>query len=145
MAGNSEITTNKTSYIQRFGSNDGGRDIAPPRRSTRLNTMATTKRHHHYGNHRDHRGSGEWANSIAACPGVINSPSRYPSSAGLSLVYLAHNPIVAHAAMQLSQAQHELVRVTTSAAQAQATTAEEATQSEPRPNVHAHRTLGNPC
>ncbi|XP_068306669.1 uncharacterized protein [Pyrus communis] len=36
MAGNSETTTNGTSYVQRSGSNDGGHDVALPRRSNRL-------------------------------------------------------------------------------------------------------------
>lgn len=47
MAGNSETTTNGTSYVQGFGSKSGDEDIAPRWRSSRLNTM--TRGAHHRG------------------------------------------------------------------------------------------------
>ncbi|KAM2039453.1 hypothetical protein ACFX1T_012891 [Malus domestica] len=76
-----------------------------------MSNFDTTK-HHHYGSHMDHRGSGEWASSMASslqiagsscsnspggCPNgpcckaaepgpSRASPSRYPSNVGLRCI-----------------------------------------------------------
>ncbi|KAM1672733.1 hypothetical protein ACFXTN_037599 [Malus domestica] len=77
----SETTTNKTSYIQRSGSNTM---IHEAERDGKMSNFATTE-HHHHGSHNYRRGSEEWASSMAvsllrAGSSCSNNPGDGPSN-----------------------------------------------------------------